>query len=233
MLPQELLQQLMEPFGLPAKAAEFVSLSQNYVYKVHHGTGVTIVRISKDRHRERSHIEAELAWIRGLVEKGVRASHPIPTTDGNYCHEMTADDCHYLVSCFEHAPGKAMLRSETGEAGFEKLGRLAGQLHAASASDNRANVPLCRPLWHRSRLLNEDFHENAEVIPERMRYGVDRLISELKKIPQYSHNFGLIHGDLSFGNFHESQGETWLYDFDNCEYGYFLQDLAVILYWHW
>jgi Ser/Thr protein kinase RdoA (MazF antagonist) len=41
---------------------------------------------------------------------------------------------------------------------------------------------------------------------------------------------GLVHGDISFTNVFLDGGTLTLFDFDNCEVGTVVQDLATVLY---
>ena len=52
-------------------------------------------------------------------------------------------------------------------------------------------------------------------------------LNSYKRTPE---NFGLIHNDLHQGNFHIENEEIILYDFDDCSYNFFAQDLAVSIY---
>lgn len=227
---REILQRIVTPYNFSADDLELISISQNYVYKATKDEESVIVRISTGRHRTLAQTEAELSWIARLVKNNVRAPMPIPTSDGHLCHEEVFEGISYVVTCFEHAEGVSLPRKESGLKDFEKLGAVTGRLHKISSLDDSYGNRIDRPMWYNSRLLNNDFKELGDILSDELKDGVNRLIAEIKSIPMDSSSFGLIHGDLNFGNLYRSKGEIILIDFDNCEYGYYLQDLAVILY---
>jgi Ser/Thr protein kinase RdoA (MazF antagonist) len=89
---------------------------------------------------------------------------------------------------------------------------------------------LPRLFWYESRLLREDLEEVKAVLTNNFRESVADLIHVIKQAERTPDTHGLIHGDMSFGNFYLNEGELWIFDFDNCEFGFFLQDLVTALY---
>jgi Ser/Thr protein kinase RdoA (MazF antagonist) len=73
--------------------------------------------------------------------------------------------------------------------------------------------------WNRlTRVQERLFQAIAERIGEVMaRLGTDRSV------------FGLIHADLIFANVLFHRGEVCAIDFDDCGFGYFLYDMAILL----
>jgi amicoumacin kinase len=61
---------------------------------------------------------------------------------------------------------------------------------------------------------------------------LDALQAQLADLPVTAHNFGLIHGDINVGNFtvDEAAGIT-LFDFDECQYSWYVEDIAIQLYY--
>jgi Ser/Thr protein kinase RdoA (MazF antagonist) len=42
-------------------------------------------------------------------------------------------------------------------------------------------------------------------------------------------DYGLVHGDLNPTNFHVNDGQLTLFDFDDCAYNWFINDIAIAL----
>jgi Ser/Thr protein kinase RdoA (MazF antagonist) len=83
---------------------------------------------------------------------------------------------------------------------------------------------------HESRLLREDFDSVGNLVTQRFRNSVAELVRDRRRQSVTAAVYGLIHSDVSINNC-LFDGETpWIFDFDNCEYGYFLQDIATVLY---
>jgi Ser/Thr protein kinase RdoA (MazF antagonist) len=58
----------------------------------------------------------------------------------------------------------------------------------------------------------------------------ESMKKELATFSKSPETFGLIHNDLHQGNFFVMGNELILYDFDDCAYNWFAQDLAVSMY---
>jgi len=230
MLSKDYLEKFLQPYRLVVDDATFLRYGQNYVYSCQRAGKKCIIRISKDRHRSKAEVEAELSWVLFMVERGIKACAPIPAENGDLCTTFEFAGETYLVTCFEHAPGHEIARHDVAEHFYEQLGRFLGRMHAEAASFNFRQISLARPNWHDSRLLQKDFTEKQECLTEKFRASVADLIQQLSNIPKTDNAHGLIHGDISFGNIFIHEGELWLIDFDNCEHGYFLQDLGIVLW---
>jgi amicoumacin kinase len=63
-----------------------------------------------------------------------------------------------------------------------------------------------------------------------IRTGAQRIIQTVKDLPLSQFQYGLIHADAYQDNFFWANGELLLFDFDNCEYGHYISDLAISLY---
>uniref|UniRef100_UPI00403F8381 phosphotransferase n=1 Tax=Paenibacillus sp. FSL F4-0243 TaxID=2954732 RepID=UPI00403F8381 len=58
------------------------------------------------------------------------------------------------------------------------------------------------------------------------------LDAEGPQLSRDSENFGLIHGDFCFGNYTvQLNGSITVFDFDECQYGCFTQDISVNLFY--
>jgi Ser/Thr protein kinase RdoA (MazF antagonist) len=52
------------------------------------------------------------------------------------------------------------------------------------------------------------------------------------RLPAAPDNFGLIHGDINVGNFTvDEAGEITLFDFDECQYSWYAEGIAIQLYY--
>jgi Ser/Thr protein kinase RdoA (MazF antagonist) len=74
-------------------------------------------------------------------------------------------------------------------------------------------------------------------LPTDVRSHLQTLHERLQEVEQRlgksSDRFGLIHSDLSFGNVLFTEEEVLPIDFDDCGFGYYLYDLAVVLAGPW
>jgi Ser/Thr protein kinase RdoA (MazF antagonist) len=67
---------------------------------------------------------------------------------------------------------------------------------------------------------------------EPILLALDELKKLLASLPVTPDNFGLIHGDINVGNFTvDETGEITLFDFDECQYSWYAEDIAIQLYY--
>lgn len=56
-------------------------------------------------------------------------------------------------------------------------------------------------------------------------------MSTLKNLDYGKESYGLIHGDINVGNFLVDHGAVTLFDFDECQYSWFVEDIAIQLFY--
>jgi Ser/Thr protein kinase RdoA (MazF antagonist) len=229
MLPPDVLAAALAPYNLRPADVEFISFSQNAVYRTLDRTRV--LRISTGRYTTRNEIEAEFAWIDLLREYGVRACAGLRSPGGRRCEQVSHGGVDYLVSCIAHAPGRPIAREAIDDNACRALGRIMGAMHAAARDLHDQAATLRRRRWDQSRLLREDVAACASRLEPGFAEHLARLVAALDTLPKSPETHGLIHADTSFVNCTlDADGDVSIYDFDNCEFGYFLHDIATTLY---
>jgi|GEM_PF-1472065 amicoumacin kinase len=221
---------LLNSFEIDANFAVFVGASQNFVYRVNHLGARRIARVSILRHRTPAEIQGELEWIEFLSEKGIPVCAPQSSASGAKYEEMTIDGRSYLLTVFEEAAGRKAVRDDLSVDFCRRVGELIGQMHAAAIEANATGFKVYRGDWSSSRLLTKDMIETKAPIGDKFRSSVSKLMREISSIPATSNNYGILHGDVNINNIHIQDDRIHIFDFDNAEYGYFIQDLAVMLY---
>lgn len=105
MVGNEILSQAADSFGFDTNTLKFVSNSCNEVYRFNKGHKEYFLRLSEKPVEFELNIKAEVHWVRYLVERGIHASLPIQTIEG----ELTAVCKHYekcyIATAFEGASG--------------------------------------------------------------------------------------------------------------------------------
>lgn len=224
------LEALARPYGLGAANLRFLRYSQNHVYACQYQGRKAILRITEDRHRTVQQVQAELAWIHFLADKGLRVCRPILSECGQMCVTKDLGGKRYIATCFEHAPGEGIARQHLTPELYQALGELLGKLHSLTAAHHAMPWATQRPHWHASRLLRQDRETLRGALTKRFSESVDDLVRQLQELPTGGGGYGLVHADFSLGNCHLDGKHLWLFDFDNCEQGHFAQDVATVLY---
>ncbi len=230
MIPAEHLALLARPYGFLPGDLEFLRSSQNHVYLVRHGGKQSVLRVSKGRHRTREEVEMELAFVAFLAARGMNVCKPVPALDGGLCAELAIDGASHVVTCFEHAPGRKITPEDIAPPIYEKLGGVLARLHTHAQGLPPGHAALARAPWHESRLLRADMAGMEGRLSARFRASVADLIHRLRAVPVSPATYGLVHADACLGNCFLHGDRLWIFDFDNCEQGHFVQDFATILY---
>lgn len=92
------------------------------------------------------------------------------------------------------------------------------------------------PDCHRPRWSDDGFFLWADVNPDdcaepAIVSASQKLIEQVRELPEDDDAFGLIHVDLHHGNFYVHEGRIIAFDFDDSRYDWFAHDLAVPLFY--
>jgi Ser/Thr protein kinase RdoA (MazF antagonist) len=218
-----IVQQALDTFGVTE--SRLLSDWHAATYGGARSDGGCVLRLSHAAHRTGAQIEAELAWMRELIALSVAAPAPLRSVSGRYA-EAIGDDRAFTAVAFGLLRGREIGPDDWGPALFERWGELVGRLHQLTTSHRPAHA---RPHWHESDFLNiERYIPDAETT---VKASARALLARLRAQPTDSPHYGLIHADIYQENLRLlPDGELELYDFDNCEYGWLVSDLANALY---
>jgi amicoumacin kinase len=174
-----------------------------------------------------------LEWLAFLAERGGPVCKPIRSLQGNLIESAQHNGQTYFSTAFEKAPGvlaEGMQLEEWSDELFQTLGSAIGSCHRIACQYS----PLPgyrRPAW--DQVVNcftplEALEGVDASILEKRRLILDE-IAHLQVNPEC---YGLAHLDLHFGNFFvdAASSKITLFDFDDCAYGWYLMDLAMLLF---
>jgi Ser/Thr protein kinase RdoA (MazF antagonist) len=196
-----------------------------FTFEVQRGGIPFILRISDDSHRSVADIEGELEWIEFARKGGVSAPHVIPSRYGRTTEVIDASPSQFTAVLFEKLRGRSVADADWNAGLFKRWGALVGRLHRVSTVFRPSQH---RAYWWESEFLNVDAYIPDD-LPEIKR-AAHELIEEIKFVPRDPFSFGLIHADVYQDNFFVLGNGLQLFDFDNCEYGFFASDVAIALY---
>jgi len=220
---REVRDQCFSRFGV--KTAELISDRHAFLFNAETPAGPCILKVAHPSHRTYEQLEAEIDWTLYLVSQGVGAPD-IHLSGNSLCVErVPAYDSYFSVVSYEKLVGEPISDTLWNEALFQRWGNLIGKLHRLS----REYVPKIRRYpWHESDFLNLEAY--VPITDREIRAGAERVIQSVKDLPLSDFQYGLIHADVYQDNFFWSKGELVLFDFDNCEYGHYISDIAIALY---
>lgn len=253
------MRDLMKPFQNLTRAAQFrrlsalarralrdydlgdVSLSplqcvQNATWRVQCRNGQRYaLRVHAPGRHDKAAIRSELFWLQVLHAEGFMVPTPVRTVRRSLWSLASAEGVPEARICtlLTWVPGRLPQTRRT-PAIIHAIGRLMARLHE-NASRLRIPKSCVRPRWDHGGL----FHRDAEtdVGWNRLTLRQKQLFAEVRELVGEVMDrlgtgrsvFGLIHADLIFSNVLFHRGEACPIDFDDCGFGYFLYDLAILL----
>jgi Ser/Thr protein kinase RdoA (MazF antagonist) len=210
---------------------------ENFVYECTSVDGAELVlRVSHSVRRTLDYTLGEVEFVRYLAAANIPVSRPVLAESGSFVERIDAGepDHYFVVTAFERAPGYVFdeappLKERYWDAAlFRELGRIFARLHNRARSYKPSRPGLKRQEWHEYDVV--DISRFAPPEETLVRERTTKIIERLRRLPR-SDDYGLIHADLHPHNFCFDDGRITVFDFDNCEYAWFVKDIAVILFY--
>lgn len=236
-------------FGIAEDAViDFVKHRENVVFRVSDGSAAFALRIHRLGHRTDDEVGTEGAFMTALGAEGfpvpavVRTVAgalfaPVPDSIGRMHHV----DVQKWVAGGEPLgdAGEAWLGEDALEAEvFTRLGELCATFHLASRRIGKISG-YSRPAWDAEGLAGEaalwgDPRRLGRTDDEResIDAAVRRIGQRLEKLGTAPEFYGVIHADFTPENVLTAGDQHILIDFDDFGEGWWLFDLATILFWY-
>ena len=186
-----------------------------------------VLKWTKESVRSRSTLQGQVDWVNFLADHGAPVSRAWPSPQGALVEQLAVDDAVFSVVCYSQAPGERPAGEALTAEFFQNWGQVIGQLHALTTRYTPPQANWHIAAWH------EGIANSRQAIPAeqgRVLEKFDALIAHCQSLPTDPGSFGLIHNDLQANNLRLHQGTLTVIDFDDCEYNWFISDLATALY---
>jgi len=229
---QKILTQAIGRYGIANNKIRLLDGFESFIYEYQQESREYILRISHSFRRSTKLIEAEVDWINYLAAGGASVSQAIHSQDGNLVEKIPDERGeNFLVTAFKKAPGKPPSAENWNHNLFERYGQLLGRMHVISKSYTPPNPGWQRPHWDSPEMLEID-----RILPDSESQVLKKyndLVKYLHKLPRDNReSYGLIHQDAHAGNFFvDQEGRITLFDFDDCAYSWYMNDIAIVLFY--
>lgn len=199
---------------------------ESFVYEFRHNGRDYIMKLAHDIRRSPEYIMGELDFVNYLADHGVTTPRAIDSISGQLTHTIpAADGSNFVTYVFEKAPGHGMRREDMTDDLFITWGRLIGRMNRLTRQYSPSD-PACRRFhWHQ-----DEEYDLKRWLPEDDRPVIEageRIFEHLRSLPTPTEAYGLVHEDAHPGNFLIDNGTIWLFDFDDCQYHWFMDDLCM------
>lgn len=218
------LEDILRRYGL-TPGVKLLSAWHAFTFEVQGSRGRAILRITSGNHRTAAEIAGELDWMAQVRASGIVAPRIIRSNGDEQIESVGAGETCFSAVLFEKLDGLAVSDADWNPELFRKWGALVGHMHRIAA-EGRAKIS--RAAWRDSDFLNLEAYI-PDSLPE-VKASARDLIAAIGDLPRDGNSFGIIHADVYQDNFLLSPEGLQLFDFDNCEYGFFVSDIAISLY---
>jgi Ser/Thr protein kinase RdoA (MazF antagonist) len=204
---------------------------QNEVYEYKVGGDSRILRITRSTHRKIDALKSELDLIESFHQVGISVSTPILSINEKRIEGVIIEDEKFYLTSFTKAEGHLINVSDPNEWNnkfFQKWGQTMGKMHALVKKYNDQ-------IYKRNHFGTDISQINETTIflssiSDRMEKGYENLITKFSLLKKDHDTYGLIHNDFHQGNFFVKEGDITIFDFDDCSFNWFAQDIAVSFY---
>ena len=224
----EIRDQALARFG--GSHPEDIGGFESYILKFQKEGTEFVLRLAHSIRRTGEMIQGEVQWIRFLAENGVSVADAVESLSGNLVEEIPdGKGGRFLATAFTMIKGKTPWEYGWNTRLFTDYGKLIGKMH--NLSKRHASPVELRPHWNSSSLGGD----LAEMIPEgqkKVRSRIAELENDALALPATPDSYGLVHYDAHGGNMLVSdKGLITLFDFDDCCYSWYANDIAIILFY--
>lgn len=202
---------------------------QNEVYEYTYEGERYILRMTPSSRRSLKQIQSELDFIRSLQADGVNVSLPIASCLGNEIEQIDIEEEAFFITSFVKAPGHFVNVADEGEWNerlFQNWGQTIGKMHAIARKNAHDYDIYERPIW-KCDIKSMNFLTS---ISTTLAASYEKIVREVQGLSKERDTYGLIHNDLHQGNFFVQENTLTIFDFDDCSFNWFAQDIAVTFY---
>ena len=217
-------------YGLDGASIEVLQDFVNASFRVAVGDQAYSLRVYAQDRRERPEVESEMRWLAAVAADSViPCPWPLRLADGHYAWEAPGACFVTVASLVE---GGLIPNAERTPEHFGLVGAMLAKLHLFSG---RWQTPagFTRPRCDADGIFAGDHQE----LDAKLRCDLARAKQELRQaedaIGRDAAAYGLVHGDPSFSNILFDGDRPALIDFDDCGFGHYAFDLAVVLAGAW
>lgn len=194
--------------------------SANFVARVVSSGSTYFLRFNHETERSIGQIRAELKYIHGLIDRGIKANVPVPSLSGKLVESVDTGLGLFHAVMFKEVPGVHIESDDLDANGFRLWGQALARVHEAGEGQEFSGVPSWSGHLEAIRSITED---NPVLLSE-----VEKLEKTLGGYNQTG-NYGLIPFDFEMDNIKWGGDSPGFTDFDDFCYHWHAADIAFAL----
>ncbi len=201
--------------GMESRVFQFTMANSKYVLRI---TPVQPIHLPD--------FKAEIELMAHLSLHGVSVPAPLPSVNDRLIETVIMGEDTFAVTAFTCASGRPVNYQDASEWNskfFHEWGRVSGQIHRIA---NNKPGGFLRWSWKEENQQCAEACPEPDVLAQWLQIG-----QQMAELPQHPSGYGLIHNDLHMWNFHLDEGRITVFDFGSSGYHWYLNDIAIPLYW--
>ncbi len=226
-----ILREAMRRYSIAPDRIRLLDGFESFMYEFERDAGEYILRIAHSLRRNEPLIQAEVDWINYLAAGGASVHRAILSENDRLVEALDdGQSGQFLATAFVKATGRPPWEVGWSPGLYERYGQLLGRMHALTKGYRGANPARQRPQWDDDIML--DPLPSLPAAEGAVLTKFQALLAYLRSLPRDSQAYGLIHFDAHGGNlFIDDEGTITLFDFDDCCYSWFINDIAIVLFY--
>lgn len=229
---EDILAEARQRYGIAPHKIRLLDGFESFMFEFEKNGRDYILRLGHSRRRTPELIHGEVDWINYLADGGAGVARAVLSENGELVEAIDdTQDGQFLATAFVKARGDSAWRSgRWNERLFAPYGRLLGRIHRLSKQYQPAHAAWKRPSWDDPIMQYAELYLPAAQTAVLSHYR--ELMAYLQSLPQEQESYGMIHQDAHAGNFFVDEDyNLTLFDFDDCVYGHFAYDLAMVVFY--
>jgi amicoumacin kinase len=225
-----ILQEAMRRYGIAKDQIRSLDAFESFIYEFERDSQAYILRIAHNSRRSKSLILGEVDWINYLAAGGVSVAKAILSESGKLVEAIKDQQGgSFLVTAFVKARGQAPWDLWSPDL-YESYGEMIGRIHALSKTYQPNQAAWKRPDWDNELFA---FVERYLPVSESMVMKKYKdICSHVNTLAKDRESYGLTHQDAHGNNlFVDETGQITLFDFDECAYNWFINEIAIVLFY--
>ena len=231
-LNEQILANAQQRYGIAADKIEELGGFESFIYGYEKEGQKYVLRLGHSLRRNPDLIRGEVDWINHLARGGAGVAKAVNSEAGNLVELLPDDEGdNFLATAFTWAKGNSVWHMGGWTPEFmHNYGRLIGKIHALTKQYTPTDDAWQRPFWD-DPIMTDATDALHKIDPQAAELAETNL-AYLRQLPQQPDSFGLIHQDAHTGNlFVDEDGNITLFDFDDCVYGHFVYDIAMVVFY--
>ncbi len=229
--------EILSRYNIQKEKVKVLDGFENFMYEYQKDGKDYILRVSHSSHRDYNQAMGEIEWVNYLYENEICVPKIIKSNNGNIIEVIKPnhnDDelskMPFLAVTFDKAEGSPVRRIDYNDTMINEWGKTMGKMHRLTKKYKPSS------LIYKRHILMEDDDYTFNLIKNKNPLIFDKCIKHKERFKGLStdiDSFGLIHTDFHGGNFfyEPDKNKITVFDFDDCAYGWFADDIGIVLYY--